>query len=96
MAIIIEPERQNRFGALGLLAWIVAIAVIIAAVYYVFFRRPELIDVALPSGLQGSREILNVNVDPDLLISGPLRFRRQHVPEPTPRNLGRANPFLPF
>lgn len=97
MAIIIEEEK-SRASLVPILIWGVVVAIVIAAIYYLFFKRPELIPLPTPPSLVGIDKLVDIPFDPQEVTQNPaFQVLRQYVPLPssTP-SAGRPNPFLPF
>lgn len=82
---------------MGFLAWVVAIAILGTGLYYLFFKKPELIAVVAPGNFKDTQEISKINLDPGQVVGNPrfqaLKPRVTPLPPPTP---GRPNPFLGF
>ncbi len=97
MAIIVEEERQqsNTPSALG---WIVVLAIVAVAGYYLFFAPAPQGIVTAPPAFQDIAAITKINFDPSVVVSSTaFEMLKQSVPEPTstgPVPLGRANPFV--
>jgi hypothetical protein len=95
MAIIIEPQERRGGNILSFLLWGVFILALFAGLYYVFFTKPELIDIATPRELKDAQEIANIKFDPNALASSPqFKALRPYVTEPSLPALGRSNPFI--
>ena len=96
MAIIIQEER-NTSGVMSFLAWIVILGIIGGGIYYVFFKKPDLIEVVAPGSFQSTQEISKINLDAGRVVNDPhFQALRSHVTPRTPATPGRANPFLGF
>ncbi|KKW45484.1 MAG: hypothetical protein A3A43_00835 [Candidatus Liptonbacteria bacterium RIFCSPLOWO2_01_FULL_56_20] len=97
MAIIIEEEK-NRVGIVGFIGWLVVIAVIAAALYYVFFKQPELIEVDVPENVRNAEELSQkITLNPDAVVQSPaFQALKRYVTPSAPATLGRQNPFLGF
>lgn len=96
MAIVIEEEKKSSSLRIGnVLSWVFIVAVLAAAVYYLFFRRPELVPVTAPASLKNAEELSRVNVQPEEVLENE-RFKilKAWVPPPTTTGAGRGNPFL--
>lgn len=80
-----------------MIGWVVILIVIVVAVYYIFFKSPESIITETPPGFRDTEQISKFSLDPKSIRSYPgFRSRIQYVAEPTPQDIGRPNPFLPF
>jgi len=98
MAIVIEEEK-NKSGLITAIIWIIVLAIIVAAIYYLFFSQPQLIEVVVPTNLQNAQNISKININPDLLNSNPVfnqlkPYNIQSTSSGT--NIGRSNPFLSY
>lgn len=98
MAIIISEEK-SKASLISLLGWLGILAVIGAAVYYIFFSAPELVIIA-PSGNVGAiAPIAQIALHPEDVINSPaFQSLQTQVPLPSPTGptpIGRSNPFLP-
>lgn len=94
MAIIIEEE--NKQASVGrILMWLVVLGIIVAAVYYIFFANPEIIDVAAPANLQNIDQLAGLNFNPeDVVNNGAFQSLKQYVSlSSSTAGVGRANPF---
>ncbi|HTY40077.1 MAG TPA: hypothetical protein VMC43_03245 [Candidatus Paceibacterota bacterium] len=97
MAIVIEEQRENGSNLGSVLVWVGILIIIAAAVYYLFFAQPELIEVAAPSGFQATEQITKIDLNADDVVkSGSFAALQEHVTLPTNDQFGRPNPFLAF
>ncbi len=96
MAIFVEQEKKpvNWFNVIGI---IVLVAVIFAGAYFVFFKKPQLIDVVIPGGLSDIKTLSQVRIDPSPVVQTLQKYFTTNygssVTVPAP---GRTNPFVPF
>jgi hypothetical protein len=100
MAIIVE-EKKNGIDLVKLVAWIIVAIVVIVAAYYIFFAAPELVNVALPSGLQVITPISQVSLHPSDVLNNPTfeTLKPPSFPLPSPQGpapVGRTDPFVSF
>ena len=66
MAIIVEEENNKSSGGFILVAsWIVALAIVGAGAYYVFFKNPALVETALPSNFKATEDISKITLRPE-------------------------------
>ena len=94
MAIVIE-EGERRSGIGATIAWVSALIVIGLIVYYVFFERPEFIELIPPAGLRDTTQLSKVKLNVDEVIQNPqFTSLRQYISLPPIENVGRQNPFL--
>lgn len=97
MAIIIEEERPGRVGLIQLVSWIIILLLIGVVVYYVFFRKPPLVEITLPAGTENAEELLQLKLNPDSVTNSPVfNSLQEYVVFPPPSPVGRSNPFEPF
>ena len=96
MAIIVEQEKKP-VNWLNLTVVIVFVVLIFALAYFVFFKKPELIDVVLPGNLSKINTLSQVQVDPGPVVNTLQKYFTTNYGSsltiPTP---GRTNPFTPF
>lgn len=96
MAIIVEQER-SRSGILTFVIWGVILVIIVVAVYYVFFRKPETINVAPPASFANTQELAKIHFNPQDLIGNPaFQALKTYITLPQASTTGRVNPFLSF
>ncbi len=96
MAIIVEQDKKpvNWFNVVVILTVVV---VLFAVVYFIFFSKPELIDVVVPGSLNNIKQLSLVQVDPAPVVSTLNKYFTGNfgtsltIPAP-----GRPNPFLPY
>ena len=97
MAIIIEQEQSGRSNAFGFLIWIVILLILGTGLYYLFFKKPDLVEVVAPGNFKDTQAISKITLDPGQVAADPrfqaLKQRVSPAPLPTP---GRPNPFLGF
>ncbi len=96
MAIIVQEEKKpiNWFNLIIIAVFVV---VLFLGMYFVFFKKPELVEVVVPTKLQNLGQISQAQLDPGSTIDTLNKYFSknfsQTVTIPTP---GRANPFAPF
>jgi hypothetical protein len=94
MAIVVEEEQKSSSGLVSLIVWALIFIVVGVAVYYVFFKRPDLVEQATPS-LTNTAALSRIELKPDEVINSPnFQALRSYVEPLTPPSGGRANPFL--
>jgi hypothetical protein len=95
MAIIVEEEEKSR-GGMGLLIGAVIVILIGLGVYYIFFKRPELVEYATPANFKGIEQLSTLkNLSPDEVInSASFRALQPHAEPLAPNAEGRQNPLL--
>ncbi len=96
MAITIEEEKKGVNWVGVIVGVIVAVSLFVAA-YYLFFKRPELIEVTSLGRLEELQNVSQITFDPATLLESPefkvLRQFGRDITLPTP---GRDNPFRPY
>ncbi len=96
MAIIVEQEKKP-VNWVNVVAIVVFVVLVFAVAYFVFFNKPELIDVVLPGGLRNINTLSQVQVDPSPVVTTLQKYFTTNynspITIPTP---GRTNPFAPF
>lgn len=96
MAIIVE-ENRKRTNFLSVLTWLIVIGVIGFASYYIFFKKPEVVDIAIPTEFQDTTELSKIklnraSIDNDTTF-GTLK---PYTTPPSESRTGRTNPLLSF
>jgi hypothetical protein len=95
MAIVVEEENSKAGGLGGLIIWGVVFVVLAVAIYYVFFKRPDLVEVNTPANFEGTVQLSKVHLDPSKVVNDPLFSSFQTYAEPLhPTPSARPNPFL--
>ncbi|MFH0712537.1 MAG: hypothetical protein V2A55_01635 [Candidatus Jorgensenbacteria bacterium] len=96
MAIIVE-EGKKPVNWIAILTTLIIVVVIFVGAYFLFFKKPELIEIVAPSDLQGVSEISKISFNPDGVLNAPtFKLLRQYGTTPEPPTPGRNNPFRPF
>ena len=96
MAIIIEEKRDAK-GVLNWLVWVAILAIITSAIYYIFFKKPELIEFTSSSSFKNIQELSKININSGQLVNNSqFQALKQYITVTEPQNLGRTNPFLEF
>ncbi len=98
MAIIVEEENsKSSAGVILIASWVVAIAIIGAGAYYVFFANPEIIETALPSNFKNTQDLSKISLRPEEVAGNPFfkSLRTPLLPTYNPKP-GKINPFAPF
>ncbi|HEY5220917.1 MAG TPA: hypothetical protein VIJ29_02090 [Candidatus Paceibacterota bacterium] len=97
MAIIVD-EGEKKTNLLGIIGWVVFLAIAAAAIYYIFFAQPQLVVIPATGALGTIAPIAQDAIQPDTVIqSAPFRALTSTVPLPTPQgpaSVGRTDPFL--
>ena len=79
--------------------WFLIIIIIAVAGYYIFFAKPQFVEIiGVPQNLQSKDiDILSViDLNPEGVInSQEFRSLKQYITPPQPGNAGKSNPFAP-
>lgn len=95
MAIVIEEEKKSGSGIVTLFLWVILIGAILAGAYYIFFKQPELLEVAMPADFKNTEQISKIELKPEeLLNNAQFKSLKAHIPIPLTPSTGRPNPFL--
>lgn len=95
MAIVIEEQGKRPGGLVGILLWCAVTIAIGAALYYIFFKEPAIVEIVLPAGFERIEELSGITLDPEGVLTRPeFQALREHVKAELPGETGRANPFL--
>lgn len=94
MSIVVEEEKGG-VGMGKIIAWIIILVIIGASAYYVFFAKPELIEITAPSNFKIINPLAKINLNPEEVVNSPdFQALKQYIGVPVAGNTGRANPFL--
>ena len=95
MAILISEEGEKKLDVVNLAIWLSLLVVVGVAVYFIFFKRPALVEVASPSNYKNIDPLANTALNPDEVAnSANFQEIKPYVPLPAPASVGRPNPFL--
>ena len=96
MAIIVEePKPPRNWGTI--IGVIVIIVVLFSGVYFLFFKKPVLIEMVTPAPIQETKKLSKITFDPSSVQNSDVfKSLRQYSASTTVGQLGRPNPFLPF
>jgi uncharacterized membrane protein len=96
VAIIIEEEKRKiNWFALTLIIFLIAI--ISAAIYYLFFAPTPFAEKIAPSNLQSLQDLSSVKLQPETVINNPyFQILKQYVNpiEVSTDSIGKTNPFV--
>jgi hypothetical protein len=96
MAIILEEEKKPTNWA-SIVGTITIVFLVFIGAYYLFFKKPELIDEVIPPSLSNLNVISQIHqIDPQAIVnSSNFKILRDYTtPLVTPAT-GRGNPFRP-
>ena len=97
MAIIVQEEKQTGVGLLYILGWIIFGIIILISIYYVFFKKPEIYEAAIP--LKGNENINQVvqigsNTSFNSIAENPVfKSLKNYIDIPQNIYTGKENPF---
>lgn len=96
MAITIEEEKKP-VNWITIVITIVLVGVIFLGSYFIFFKKPEIIEIVVPGSLKELNELSKIDFDPSNVINAPaFKILRQFSAVVTSTTPGRSNPFKPF
>lgn len=94
MAIILEKER-TQINWITVLIIFLALLVVFTGAYFIFFKKPEFIDITTPKRFSDLDMISRISFDPNEVLQSPaFKSLRQYGDKITPTQTpGKANPF---
>lgn len=96
MAIVLEQEK-HPVNWVSLATAAVVIVSLFAGGYYLFFKKPELIETVTPEPVSDLSTISQIVFDPESVINSPtFKLLRQYETDIVIPPAGRSNPFRPF
>ena len=96
MAINIEQEKKP-VNWIGFFTACIVIAVLFFGGYFLFFKKPELIEIVVPGSLKDVSIISRISFDPESVVGSPtFRLLRQYATTISPPTPGKSNPFKSF
>lgn len=96
MAITLEQERKP-INWLSVLLTLIIVAVLFGGAYVLFFKKPELVEVVVPSKFENIQEISRLTFNPQELLTSPeFKLLKQYGGKISPPAPGRSNPFQPY
>lgn len=97
MAIVVEEGKKSA-NVVGLLGWVVVLAVIGCSIYYIFFAAPQLVVIPATGTISTIAPITQLNLNPQQVIGSPaFTALTSTIVLPTPQSpaaVGRADPFI--
>ncbi|MEK7507924.1 MAG: hypothetical protein AAB602_02470 [Patescibacteria group bacterium] len=95
MAIIVSEEGEKKIDVVNLVIWISLLAIVGIAVYFLFFKKPPLVEVISPPSYKNIDPLAKADLSPDEVANSPdFKALKPYVPLPSPASVGRLNPFL--
>jgi len=96
--VTVEEEKKST-SWLNIALVMIIIGVLFIGAYFLFFKKPELVEIVVPgqSQLEGWQQLGSLSFDPQELLTSPkFKLLRQfETPAPTLKS-GRPNPFIPY
>ncbi len=99
MAIVVEEEQGKSGGGLfAIITWVVILGVLGAAAYYIFFKNPELVQIATPTDLQNTEALskLSLNALEDTVNNAKFQALKRYITPAPAQATPKTNPFLGF
>lgn len=95
MAIVVEREERSNSKVVKGVIWGMIVLIIAAAIYYIFFKRPELVEIPVPQNFKSTEELSKVRLSPEEVVTNPaFQLLRPYITPLVPPPSGKANPFL--
>ena len=95
MAIVVEEEHKSHQSLTGLITGGIVFVILAVAVYYVFFKRPDLVEVVTPANFANTAVLSHINLQPDEVINSAAFQALSTQVQPVATSTGTgANPFL--
>lgn len=96
MAIVLQEEKR-KINWVSFATIFIIIVVLFAGGYYLFFEKPELIEIVAPVQLDNINELSRISFDPESVVNSPtFKLLRQFESDIVPPVPGRSNPFRAF
>lgn len=97
MAIVVEEEKKSSVNIISLLMWLMVIFAVGLSVYYLFFKRPELIPIKVPENFENAESLSNIQLNPEEVLENPnFKSLKTLVQPVNPQGVGKSNPLLGF
>ena len=97
MAIVVEEERASSGGIITFMMWAVILGVIVSAVYYIFFKKPDIIpNLVTPANFKNTQRLSQIKLPSDVLDQPAFKSLQQYVTPVFSPNVGKNDPFAPF
>jgi hypothetical protein len=97
MALIVE-ENEKKSNVFAIVGWLIFLGIAAAAVYYLFFEKPELVVIPSSGTLSAITPITQTGLDPATVAESPaFRALTSTVALPMPDGpvtIGRVDPFI--
>lgn len=94
MAIEVEQDKKS-VNIVGIMVGVLIVALVFAGIYFLLFKRPEIIDVVLPSDLLDLGDISSISFEPEKVFElDKFKALRQYGSKVVVTGKGKSNPFL--
>lgn len=95
MAIVVEEEAKKSGGLGGVIMWGAIFVILGVAIYYIFFKRPDLVEVHTPANFESTVQLSRIKLNPDAVVnSAQFKALQTYASPLAPQTAGRQNPFL--
>ena len=97
MAIVLEEEKR-RFPLMAIIIILLVAIILGITIYYLFFVKPELMEIVFSPSLKTISELANIKFDPQTLMENPdFSILRPYgnFTSTTLDMVGKNNPFQP-
>ncbi|MEK7574457.1 MAG: hypothetical protein AAB514_02940 [Patescibacteria group bacterium] len=97
MAIIVEePKPPKNWGTI--IGVIIVIAIFFFGIYFLFFKKPILIEAVIPAPLRQTQQLSKAKFDPASVSNSEVfkNLRPYSILPTATSGPGRPNPFSPF
>lgn len=95
MAIQIE-QQQKSVSWVKIASAVIIVAVLFAGAYFLFFKKPELIEVVVPGQFEDLTQLSEIELNANELLESPqFQMLRQYSLDSSPPSPGKSNPFQP-
>ncbi len=94
MAISIEEDKKG-VNWVSILTIFIIIVVVFAGAYFLFFKKPELVEVVVPGRFEDISKFSDIEFNPrEVLESSEFKVLRQFQTEVEVSTPGKNNPFM--
>lgn len=94
MAIYIEEEKTKNGSWFGFSVIFIVLIIVGISAYFMFFIKPEVIDVVLPVNSEVFDELSMLNFEPkDVISNNFFKYLKVHIPQNSLPPAGNSSPF---
>jgi hypothetical protein len=91
----ISIEQKNKVNWIAVLTTFIVVVVLFVGAYFLFFKKPELVEVVVPGRFEDISKFSEIDFKPKELLNSPefkiLRKFEVNIEASTP---GKSNPFI--